>query len=272
MLEILQAILLGIIEGLTEFLPISSTGHLIVAENLMNYKDTAEIFAVVIQSGAIAAVIWFYRKDLINKVAGLLRREPAVIKFWLNWIIATIPAGLLGFLLSDQISKYAVAGTVGVTLIIGGVLIWLIEEYHTPVPNKSGDAQLDKISRSQAIKIGLYQMIALVPGVSRSGATIMGSLLSGVDRVTATAFSFYLSIPILVLAGGYKLFDGRHELDTVAGGGLAIVVGTISAFITALLAVSWLLRYVSKNDFKPFAYYRIVLGLIILVALGLSGS
>ncbi len=131
-MEILQAIFLGIIEGFTEFLPISSTGHLIVAENLIGYKDTAEIFTVVIQMGAIAAVIWFYRRDLIKKIAGLLHREQGAVHFWINWVIATIPAGLAGFLLKDQISKYAVVATVAVTLIIGGILIWIIETYHKP--------------------------------------------------------------------------------------------------------------------------------------------
>ncbi len=120
---------------------------------------------------------------------------------------------------------------------------------------------------AQALKVGLYQVIALIPGVSRSGATIMGGLLSGLDRVTATAFSFYLSIPIILLAGSYQLIKGRNELDTVAGGGPALIAGTLVAFVTALMAISWLLKYVSKNDFKPFAYYRILLGVIILFAL-----
>jgi undecaprenyl-diphosphatase len=268
-MEILQAIILGIIEGLTEFLPISSTGHLIVAENLMNYKDTAEIFAVVIQMGAIAAVIWYFRNDLIEKITGLLRRDETVVRFWINWVVATIPAGLIGFALKDQISKYAVVTTVAITLIAGGILIWLIETYHHPVRNREREPKLESMTTGQAVKIGLYQVLALIPGVSRSGATIMGGLLSGVDRITATAFSFYLSIPILVLAGGYQLIKGRDELNTVAGGGPALIVGTIAAFISALLVVKWLLRYVSTNDFKPFAYYRIILGVIILIALAI---
>jgi undecaprenyl-diphosphatase len=268
-MEILQAIILGVIEGLTEFLPISSTGHLIVAEDLMNYKDTAEIFAVVIQMGAIAAVLWFYRLDLIRKINGLLKREEKIVKFWLNWVIATIPAGLAGFILQDQISKYAVTMTVSIALILGGIAIWLIETYHTPTKNPSGEAKLESMTVSQATKVGLYQILALIPGVSRSGATIMGGLLSGMDRITATVFSFYLSIPILVLACSYKLVKGRHDLDTVAGGGPALAVGTIAAFITALLAISWLLKYVSHHDFKPFAYYRIILGTIILLTITL---
>ncbi len=266
-MEILQAIILGIIEGLTEFLPISSTGHLIVAEDVLKYKDTAEIFTVVIQTGAIFAVIWFYRIDLIRKIAGLFKRNPVALRFWASWIIATIPAGLAGFLLKDLITEYAVALTVGITLIAGGILIWLIETYHQAAKPKGETAQFEKIDWLLALKIGLYQILALVPGVSRSGATIMGGLLSGLDRVTATAFSFYLSIPILLLAGAYQLLSGKDELGTVAGGGTAVIIGTAVSFITALIAIKWLLHYVSKHDFKIFAYYRIVLGVIILLVL-----
>ena len=266
-MEILQAIILGIIEGLTEFLPISSTGHLIVATEAINYRDTAKIFTVVIQSGAILAVIWFYRHDLIRRLRGLLERKPADVKFWKVWIVATIPAGLAGFFLRDLLSVYAVAMTVAVALIVGGILIWLIETYHRQTPNKSGQPKLDNISVPLAFRIGLFQMLALVPGVSRSGATIMGSLLSGVDRVTAAAFSFYLSIPILVVAGAYQLISGYDQLDTVAGGALAIVAGTLAAFVTALAAIKWLLRYISNHNFKIFAYYRIVLGIIILATI-----
>ena len=268
-MDIFQAIILGILEGFTEFLPISSTGHLIVAEHLINYKDTAEIFTVVIQMGAIAAVLWFYRLDLIDKIVGLFKQDKKIVQFWINWIIATIPAIVMGFLLKDQLSKYAVVTTVAVAFILGGIAIWLIETYHTAAKNTSGEAKLEHITTSQSLKIGLYQVLALIPGVSRSGATIMGGLLSGVDRVSATAFSFYLSMPILILAGLYQLYKGRDDLSSVAGGGLALAAGTVAAFITALLAISWLLKYVSKHDFKPFAYYRIILGALILLALWL---
>lgn len=268
-MDIIQAIILGIIEGLTEFLPISSTGHLIVAADVMDYKDTAEIFTVVVQMGAIAAVIWFYRHDLIQKISGLFKRDPVASKFMLNWVLATIPAGVVGFLLKNQLSVYAVAATVGVTLILGGIAMWLIENFNkAPKAPKQGD-RLDSMTKKQAISVGLYQIIALIPGVSRSGATIMGGLLSGLDRVTATAFSFYLSIPIILLAGSYQLISGRDEFDTVAGGGLALIFGTIAAFITALVSIQWLLKYVSKHSFKPFAYYRIIVGVIILLALAL---
>lgn len=266
-MEILQAILLGIIEGFTEFLPISSTGHLIVASELLGYKDTAKIFTVVIQMGAIGAVIWFYRRDLINKLIGLFKRDKVATRFWIAWVVATIPGGLVGFLLKDAVSVYAVSLTVAIALIIGGILIWLIETYHRAPKNTSEKPQFEKITVGKAFKVGLFQSLALIPGVSRSGATIMGSLLLGFDRVTAASFSFYLSIPILVIAGGYQLITGHNELDTVSGGAPALIAGTLAAFVVALMAIKWLLHYVSRHNFKLFAYYRIVLGLIIIAAL-----
>lgn len=263
MIEILQAILLGIVEGLTEFLPISSTGHLYLTQRLIGYKDTAEIFTVVIQFGAILAVIWYYRLDLLNKFRKLLGGDSKQAHFWTVWVLATIPAGLAGFLLVDSLDKINTNTFIAIALIVGGIIMLLIETYHH-TPKSVTEPKLDKLTYKQALTVGLYQVIAIIPGVSRSGATIMGGILSGLDRVTATAFSFYLSIPIIVLASAYKLATERHELATVSGGGLAILAGTISAFITAFFAIGWLLRYVSTNNFKPFAYYRIVLGLIIL--------
>ena len=263
---ILQAIILGIIEGLTEFLPISSTGHLIVAEKAMGYYDVAEMFTVVVQLGAIAAVIWHYRKDLISRTVGLLQRKPKDVAFWKLWVLATIPAGFIGFLASDTLSKYATVRTVGVSLILGGIVIWLIETYHKPKPSKP-QARLQDLTLKRALQVGGYQILALVPGVSRSGATIMGGLLSGLDRVTATAFSFYLSIPIIVLAGGYKLIADRDKIALISGGPAALIAGVVVAFISALLVINWLLHYVAKNDFKLFAGYRIAFGIIILLTI-----
>jgi len=265
-MDLLQAVLLGIIEGLTEFLPISSTGHLIVAEDLVGYKDTAEIFTVVIQMGAIAAVLWFYRLDLVKKTQGLLKRDEKTIKFWINWVVATIPAIVFGLAFKDIIGEYAVSLTVGIALVVGGIIIWLIENYHKASKN-TGDAKLDELTLTQSFKVGLFQVLALIPGVSRSGATIMGGLLSGLDRVTATAFSFYLSIPVIILAGSYQLIKGHSELGTVSGGPMAIVAGTVVSFFVALFSIKWLLHYVSRNDFKFFAYYRIFVGLLIIFAI-----
>ena len=266
MVEIFKAIVLGVIEGLTEFLPISSTGHIIVGADAIGYKDSAEIFTVVVQVGAVLAVIWYYRYDLFSKFKALLSKDPIAVRFLKNIIIATLPVALFGLLFEDVFDLIAVALTVGITLILGGVAIWIIETYHkAPLAPKSGD-KIDKLTFKQSLSVGLYQIIALVPGVSRAGATIMGGLLSGVDRVTATAFSFYLAIPIILLAGGYQLIDKSEQIDTVSGGYPALITGTVVAFFVALLTIKWLLKYVAKNDFKIFAYYRIIAGLIVLGA------
>lgn len=268
-MEIFQAIILGMVEGITEFLPISSTGHLIVAEDFMGYYDASKLFTVVIQSGAIAAVVWFYRSDLIKLVSDIAAGRSSSRRFLGIWILATVPAGVIGLLLEKKIESSATSQTVAWALIIGGFIILLVEKYHKSKPAKQ--TALHKITFKQSVQIGLYQVLALVPGVSRSGATIIGGMLSGVDRVTATAFSFYLGIPILVLAGVYKI--GTGDVSSIPGGGVALAAGIISAFITALVAVGWLLRYVSKNDFKAFAYYRIAFGLFLLglIAVGSIG-
>jgi len=266
---IFQAILLGIIEGLTEFLPISSTGHLIVAEKMIGYKDSAELFTVVIQVGAIFAVLWHYRKQLIDITLGLFKKDKGSVNFWINWIIATIPVGILGVLLSSKLSDLATLPIIATALLIGGVLILLIETYHKP-PVNNGEPKFEKLTPMQSFKVGCYQTLSLVPGMSRSGATIMGGVMSGLDRVTATAFSFYMSIPVLLLAGGYKLIKDGDQIPNVTGGSSAIIAGTITTFIVSLIAINWLLKYVSQHSFKIFAYYRIVFGLLIFLALAIS--
>jgi undecaprenyl-diphosphatase len=269
-MDILHAIFLGVVEGLTEFLPISSTGHLIVAENLTSFKDTAELFTVVIQVGAIAAVLWYYRQDIWQRLTNLRTNG----QFWLNLVVATIPAAALGFLLSDVIDKIARPSTVALMLVLGGfVLLWVENgrrRLNVPRrPHTKSEAQLSSITTRQALGIGAAQTLALVPGVSRSGASIVGGLLAGLDRVTATAFSFYMSIPVMILASVYKLITERSGLNNITGGSLALVAGTVAAFVTALAAISWLLRYVSHHDFKGFAYYRIVFGTVLLILIGL---
>lgn len=266
-MEIIQAIILGIIEGITEFLPISSTGHLIVSEDLMNYQDAGKMFTVVIQMGAIAAVIWFYKSELKKLLLGLLRGDKLVRRFWLAWVIATIPAGIFGLIFNGKIDTYAVSVTVAIALIVGGIFIWLIETYHKSPINKSG-ARLDKLTIRQSVQVGLFQVLALIPGVSRSGATIMGGMLSGLDRVTATAFSFYLSIPVILVAGTYKLLTG--DVNQISGGSPALIAGLLASFISALIAIKWLLKYVSSHDFKIFAYYRIALGCLLLVLISIG--
>lgn len=266
MTEILQAIVLGIVEGLTEFLPISSTGHLIIAEHAIGFKDTAKLFTVVIQMGAIAAVIWYYRKDIWRRITGLFKGSAGDRKFWVNLIIATIPAGLIGLLLENTIEAWAVPSTVAVALILGGfALLWVEMVFMKNAKHRT--TNLDDLTYKQSLAIGTIQVLALLPGVSRSGATIVGGLLSGLNRVSATAFSFWLSMPVIILAGSYKLIKDKSELSALPGGSWALLAGTVSAFVSALLVVSWLLRYVAKHDFKPFAYYRIGLGLLLLLML-----
>lgn len=263
-MDILNAIILGIVEGLTEFLPISSTGHLLITQDLIGFHDASRMFTIVIQMGAVVAVMWFYRQKLIDLARGILNGEPKARRFFLVWVVATLPAVIAGLLLESIIETKTDVVTVGWALMIGGVVIWLIERYKHISPSADHES-FERITLKQAVLVGLYQVVALVPGVSRSGATIMGGLLSGLDRVTATAFSFFLGIPILLMAGVYKLLT--EDTSTIAGGGVGLVFGTITAFISALVVVKWLLRYVSKHDFRFFAYYRVALGVIILLIL-----
>jgi undecaprenyl-diphosphatase len=264
-MDIINAIILGIVEGLTEFLPISSSGHLIVAESLLGFKDSAEVFTVVIQMGSILAVIWYYRNDLIKRLAGL--SSSTMQRFWLNIIIASVPAGVLGLVFGKYIEALLFRPIpVAFALIVGGIILWLIESRPNVHSQTTELADVDAVTPLQAVWIGVAQIFALVfPGTSRSGSTIVGGMLTGLNRATATAFSFYLGMPILVLASLYKLYKARDTLSSIPGGTTALIVGTIVSFASALVVVGWLLNYVSKNNFKPFAIYRIVLGTIILV-------
>ncbi len=260
---ILQAILLGIVEGVTEFLPISSTGHLLVAEQFLGYHDAAKTFTVVIQMGAIFAVLWYYRNDLLKRIAGLATPEGQ--KFWLNLIVATIPAAVLGLTLDKYLEKFTTITVVALAFLIGGILLWWFEDVRDQNPRtESLEPKFESMTMMQSLQIGLAQCLALVPGVSRSGASIVGGLFTGLNRVTATAFSFYLGLPILGLAGLYKLYKGRDTLSSLPGGSAALLVGIVVSFVVALLVVGWLLRYISRNNFKSFALYRIVAGVVLL--------
>lgn len=268
MIHIIQAILLGIVEGLTEFLPISSTGHLIVAEHAIGYKDTAELFTVVVQIGAIAAVAWYYRIDLLNRITSLFKGSAKAKKFWINLVIASIPAGLVGLALDKTMQKYALPTTVAASLIVGGFILLWAEFRFKAQKHHDAKLKLDSITPKQAFGVGMAQVVALIPGVSRSGATIVGGMFVGLNRITAATFSFYMSLPILGLASLYKLYKNRHDIGNLPGGGVGLILGTAAAFVSALLVVSWLLKYISRHDFKPFAYYRIVFGVILLLLVG----
>jgi undecaprenyl-diphosphatase len=263
MIHILQAIILGIVEGVTEFLPISSTGHLIVAEKAVGYKDINELFTVVVQLAAIAAVVWFYRKDLVAKTLGFFRRDTAALNFWKILAIGTIPAGLFGLLLDSSMSSLTTPVVVGSMLIVGGVVLWVVDR--KPVSRHDDSVDLADITTRQAVLVGLGQAVAIIPGVSRSGATIVSGLAVKLNRPTATAFAFYLSIPIMVMASGYKLLKYHSDVANLPGGFPALALGLAAAFVTALLAITWLLRYIAHHNFKPFAIYRIFAGAVILL-------
>lgn len=262
MTDWLASILLGIVEGITEFLPVSSTGHLIVADSILRPdmdKEAKDAFDIGIQFGAILAVIWFYRRDLMQQ-ARELPRDANTKRLWMSVILAFIPAGLVAFFLNEWITKYLFSPvTVAISLIVWGVVLWIVES----LPRRSTTHDLKEIGLKQALLIGCAQVLALVPGTSRSASSIIGGMLAGLDRPTATAFSFYLSIPTLGIATLYAMIKHREELAQL--GVVSLLLGLVFAFITALLAVGWLLRYVSKHNFKGFAVYRIVAGVVILV-------
>ena len=270
---LIQAVILGLVEGITEFLPISSTGHLILTERLIGFSDPDKTFTVVIQIGAILAVVWFYRTDLIARVVALFTGRPNALKFWTNLLIATIPAAVIGLGLEKILSRFESITVIATALIVGGVLLWWLEQVRGRqlTGQESTAVDLDSITPRQALLIGFAQTLAVIfPGTSRSGASIVGGWLVGLNRVTATAFSFYLGLPTLGLAGSYKLYKARDSLSSLPGGAPALLLGTVVSGISAFLVVGWLLRYVSRNDFKGFAIYRVILGTLILgmVAMG----
>jgi len=256
--DTINAAILGLVEGITEFLPVSSTGHLIVAADLLKFRDAGGTFEIVIQLGAVLAVIAYYWRDLLGQARALPVSQDAR-RLWLGVALAFLPAAILGFLFSDVITRYLFSPvTVAISLIVGGVVLWVVEG-RSVVATTHG---LTQVSPRQALVIGCAQCLALVPGVSRSASSIIGGVLMGLDRPTATAFSFYLSIPTLGLATLYALLKGR---DALSAGHLGpLFIGLVVSFITALLAVSWLLRYVSQHNFRGFAVYRVFAGVAIL--------
>ena len=255
-----KAFVLGIVEGATEFLPVSSTGHLIIVGDLLNFNDDkGKIFEIVIQLGAILAVCWEFRRKLISTVNDLSSKTNAQ-NFVINLVIAFLPAAILGFLFLHQIKHYLFNPiSVSIALIIGGFAILFIEKS----TQNSTTNSVDNISKKQALQIGLAQSLALFPGVSRAGATILGGMVFGLSRQTATEFSFFLAIPIMFAATGFDLLK-NWQLLSVADLPM-FAVGFITAFISALLVIRMLIRYVASHDFKTFAWYRIIFGLCVLV-------
>ncbi|WP_446809579.1 undecaprenyl-diphosphate phosphatase [Methylomonas sp. 2BW1-5-20] len=259
---ILKSLILGVVEGLTEFLPISSTGHLILAGDLLNFNDDkAKLFTVVIQVGAILAICWEYRAKIGTVLSGLTSDRQAQ-KFVLNLVIAFMPLASLGLLFGKHIKAVLFKPVpVALAFIIGAfVIIWAEKREH-----KIRVESVDDLSPLDALKLGIAQAFALIPGTSRSGATIIGGLLFGLSRKASTEFSFFLAIPTLVVASAYDLYKHRDLLH-VENDALSFAVGLIAAFISALLAVKGLLRYISHHDFIIFAWYRIVFGVVVIAS------
>lgn len=259
-LELLfKALILGIVEGLTEFLPISSTGHLILAGDLLNFNDDrGKLFEIVIQSGAILAVCWEYRAK-IGQVLGGMGSDPKAQRFLANLFVAFLPLAVLGLAFGKTIKAHLFQPVpVALAFIVGAfVIIWAERREHVIRIHSVDDMQWQ-----DALKLGVAQAFALIPGTSRSGATIIGGLLFGLSRKAATEFSFFLAIPTLGVATVYQLYKERALLSADDIG--MWVVGFIAAFVSAFLCVRWLLRYISSHDFMFFAWYRIAFGIVVL--------
>lgn len=265
MTELIVAILLGIVEGVTEFLPVSSTGHLILASELMGYNASQwALFNVAIQPGAILAIVVLYRKTFLAVIRGLLKWEAESVAFVRNLLIAFIPAVVLGLAFADEIDALLEnAVVVAWALIVGGVAIIVIEKLVKP-----GEAVgIAGVTVGQSIKIGLVQCFAMIPGVSRSGATIMGAISLGIERRTAADFSFFLALPTLTGATVLQLYKHR---DAITSDGLGLIaVGFVVSFVTALVVVKAFLTVVQRHGFAPFGWYRIVAGTAALIWLTL---
>jgi undecaprenyl-diphosphatase len=260
----IKAIVMGIVEGLTEFLPISSTGHLILAGSLLDFTgEKVKIFEIVIQAGAIFAVMWEYRGRIAAVVGGLASDRKAQ-RFAINLVIAFMPAAVLGLLFAKKIKATLFAPLpVALAFIIGGIVILWVEIRHRKVTRSRIEA-VEDMTAMDALKVGLAQAFALIPGTSRSGATIMGGMLFGLSRKAATEFSFFLAIPTLLAATVYSLYKDRALLS--AADLPVFSVGTIAAFISAFFCVRWLLRYISTHTFSAFAWYRIVFGFVVIAS------
>lgn len=265
-MDLLYAAILGVIEGVTEFLPISSTAHLLVTEKLVGFSDEAEVFTVVIQLGAVLAAALLFKDVTWRMLAGAWRGGRDERRFFISVALGLLPAAVVGLAVEMTVGLPDSLLLITWTLIVGGIVLWAIERWIDTKPlDKESDVNYASISPLKALAIGCAQCLAIIPGVSRSGATIGGGLLMGVNRPTATSFSFFLSIPIIAAASVLKLANHYDKIGSISGGWLSVAIGSVVSFITAFIVVKWLLGYVKSNDFKPFAYYRIVVGVLILV-------
>jgi undecaprenyl-diphosphatase len=265
-LHLLKAFLLGIVEGLTEFLPVSSTGHLILVGEWINFASTeSKVFEVVIQLGAILAVMWIFRARIFQLLKGVIDRQPAEVSFMRNLIIAFLPAAIIGGLFIKQIKAlFFHPGVVAVTLVLGGLIMLWVEHGRTGGKQdiKPGTVTtLETITWRQALVVGFAQCLAMVPGTSRSGSTIIGGMLAGIERKTATEFSFFLAMPTMMAAALYDSY--KHAAELSQHDMAAIAVGFIAAFLSALLIVRAVLAFVSNHTYRVFGWYRIALGLVV---------
>ncbi len=266
---IIKSILLGILEGITEFLPISSTGHLILLGDVLNFEgEFANIFNIVIQMGAILSVLIYFYKDLFPK-SFKTEDLKSFIMLWSKVVVGCIPAAVIGLSLEAIIDKYLFNSlVVAISLIVGGFWIYIIDK---DKPNQGSDLSNTKIntmqdlSYSKALAIGFFQCLALIPGMSRSGMTIIGSLMLGTSRKLAAEFSFFMAIPVLAGAGFLKLI--KNSVSFSGAEWMAIGTGTFVSFVVALLVISLLMNFIKKHNFRPFAIYRIILGIIIFIVL-----
>ena len=273
---ILKAVILGLVEGFTEFLPISSTGHLILVGDLLDFNDEkSKAFNVIIQFGAILAVCWEYRQKLIGVVTGITSRK-ASQRFAANVIIATIPAIVLALLFGEYIKSALFSPIpVATAFIVGGLIIFWAEARQKKLESEVGIGVLisrdidsvDDLNWRDALKIGLAQCAALIPGTSRSGATIIGGMLFGLPRKVATEFSFFLAIPVIAGATLYELIKLRHVLGDASWSifGPVLGIGFVVSFVSAFVCIRWLIRYVATHDFRIFAWYRIIFGVLVLL-------
>lgn len=268
---LLKAAFLGIVEGLTEFLPISSTAHLLIVGDWIGFDAGQDkVYEIVIQLGSILAVMWIYRQRLAQLCVGCLKKERADLRLIRNLILAFLPAAMIGLLLIKHI-KHLLGGyfvVYAIMLVLGGCLMLWVErrpsmaKHATPRPEDNKTSSIENITISQALVVGFAQCLAMIPGTSRSGATIIAGMLAGVERKTATEFSFFLAMPTMVAATGLSIYKyGSHLSHSNV---LAVAVGFVMAFLSALVVVKALLKFVAHYSYRPFAWYRIIFGIIVL--------
>lgn len=269
--NIIKVIILSLIEGVTEFLPISSTGHLIVGTEVLNFNAVGPVFEVFIQIGAVFAVIFYYRMTFLTH-AREIQSNMKIRRFWFLILVAFIPAAVLGLLFDEQIESVLFSPTVvAISLIVGGIAFLIVErlpQFSNDDEKETEEIDVTDVTFRQALTVGLVQVLALIPGMSRSGASIVGGMLSGMTRRIATEFSFFLAIPTLGGATVYKLVSSLDELQGDAL--LLLALGAVLSGVFAWFSIDWLLKYISRNSFVIFGYYRILAGVVILLLVSAS--